>query len=80
MPIVTVHWFPERTHEMRQKVAEGIATVLSEATGAPKDIMRVLFVDVPTTHWSKGGKLVSDYDKPPAYLGKADPNQPETDK
>jgi 4-oxalocrotonate tautomerase family enzyme len=70
MPIVTVYWFPERTHEMRQKVAEGIASVISEATGAPKDIMRVLFIEVPTSHWSKGGKLVSDYQKPPGYLKK----------
>ena len=68
MPIVNVYWFPERSHEMRQKAADGIAQVLSDVTGAPKDIMRVLFVDVPTTHWSKGGKLVSDYDKPPAYM------------
>ena len=80
MPIVTIHWFPERTHEMRQEVAEGISEVLSKATGAPKDIMRVLFVDVPTTHWSKGGKLVSDYDKPPAYLDDTDKNKPEIDK
>lgn len=80
MPIVTVYWFPERTHEMRQKVADGIATVISEATGAPKDIMRVLFVDVPTTHWSKGGKLVSDYDKPPAYLNEPDTKQLKMDK
>jgi 4-oxalocrotonate tautomerase family enzyme len=68
MPIVTVYWFSERTHEMRQKVAEGITEVISKATNAPKDIVRVLFVDVPTTHWSKGGKLVSDYEKPPEYL------------
>ena len=70
MPIVTVYWFPERTHEMRQEVADGIADVISKATKAPKDIVRVVFVDVPTTHWSKGGKLVSDYDKPPEYLKK----------
>lgn len=68
MPIVTVYWFPERTHEMRAAVADGIAEVISKATRAPKDIVRVLFVDVPTTHWSKGGELVSDYEKPPAYL------------
>jgi len=68
MPIVTVYWFSERTHEMRQKVADGIAEVIANATQAPKDIVRVLFVDVPTTHWSKGGKLVSDYDVPPEYL------------
>ncbi len=72
MPIVTVNWFPERTHEMRQKAADGISQVLADVTGAPKDIMRVLFVDVPTTHWSKGGKMVSDYDKPPEYLEKDD--------
>ena len=70
MPIVTVHWFSERTHEMRQEVADGIAEVISRATQAPKDIVRVLFVDVPTTHWSKGGQLVSDYEKPPDYLKK----------
>jgi len=72
MPIVTVNWFPERSHEMRQKAADGIAQVLADVTGAPKDIMRVLFVDVPTTHWSKGGKLVSDYNKPPQYMTKDD--------
>ena len=70
MPIVTVHWFSERTHEMRKEVANGIAEVISKATQAPKDIVRVLFVDVPTTHWSKGGQLVSDYEKPPDYLKK----------
>jgi 4-oxalocrotonate tautomerase family enzyme len=68
MPIVTVYWFSERTHEMRQKVAEGITEVISNVTNAPKDIVRVLFVDVPTTHWSKGGTLVSDYKEPPKYL------------
>lgn len=70
MPIVTVYWFSERTHEMRKEVADGIADVISHATKAPKDIVRVLFVDVPGTHWSKGGKLVSDYEKPPEYMQK----------
>ena len=32
---------------MRQQVAEGIADVNSNDTKAPKDILRVLFVDVP---------------------------------
>ena len=68
MPIVTVYWFPERTHEMRQKVAEGITEVISNATKAPKDIIRVLFVDIPTSHWAKGGTMVSDYKEPPKYL------------
>jgi 4-oxalocrotonate tautomerase family enzyme len=70
VPIVTVHWFSERTHEMRAEVADGIADVISRATKAPKDIVRVLFIDVPTTHWSKGGELVSDYTQPPSYLKK----------
>lgn len=68
MPIVTVHWFSERTHEMRAEVANGIADVISKATNAPKDIVRVLFIDVPTSHWSKGGELVSDYKEKPKYL------------
>jgi phenylpyruvate tautomerase PptA (4-oxalocrotonate tautomerase family) len=55
---------------MRQEVAEGIAEVISKATQAPKESVRVLFVDVPTTHRSKGGKLVSDYENPPDYLKK----------
>ena len=56
------------TLSCKKQVAEGITEVISNATKVPKDIVRVLFVDVPTSHWAKGGTMVSDYKEPPKYL------------
>ena len=57
MPFVTVDWFPGRTREQKEKLAEAITRAMVEIGNAPADQTWIVFHEESKENWSMGGKL-----------------------
>lgn len=61
MPIIHVNMMEGRSKEKVAEVIENITKTVSETLDAPVESIRVLVTEIPTTHWGKAGKPVSDH-------------------
>ncbi len=60
MPYVYIHLIEGRTEEQKREMASKITDVISDVAKVKKELVHILFVDLPKTNISKGGILVSD--------------------
>jgi 4-oxalocrotonate tautomerase family enzyme len=66
MPIVNVQLFPGRTTVMKEFLSRAIVDAVSEIAGPARDLVYVLFHEVPTSEWAIGPSLVSSQPAGPA--------------
>ena len=60
MPYVNIYLLDGRTVEQKREMADKITNVISEVGNVPKELVHILFMDLPKTNISKGGVLQSD--------------------
>jgi len=60
MPYVNIYLLDGRTVEQKREMADKITNVISEVGKVPKELVHILFMDLPKTNISKGGILQSD--------------------
>lgn len=60
MPYVNIYLLDGRTVEQKREMADKITAVISEVGKVPKELVHILFMDLPKTNIAKGGVLQSD--------------------
>jgi 4-oxalocrotonate tautomerase len=60
MPYVNIYLIEGRTEEQKRDMASKITDFISEVGKVQKEMVHILFMDMPRTNISKGGILVSD--------------------
>ncbi|MDD3520963.1 MAG: tautomerase family protein [Actinomycetota bacterium] len=60
MPYVNIYLLDGRTEEQKREMSSRITDVISEVGKVQKEMVHILFIDMPKTNISKGGILVSD--------------------
>lgn len=63
MPIVRVSMFEGRSDEQKERLADAIATAMSEIAGSNRAGVNVLFDDVQAINWYQGGKRLGHKSK-----------------
>lgn len=60
MPYINIYLIEGRTVEQKREMADKITNVVSKVGKVPKELVHILFIDLPKTNISKGGTLQSD--------------------
>lgn len=60
MPYVNIYLFEGRSVEQKKEMADKITNVISEVGKIPKELVHILFIDLPKTNIAKGGIIQSD--------------------
>ena len=60
MPFAQIHMIQGRTEEQKRAVIEKVTQALHEAVGAPKETIRILISEIPSTNWGIGGTSAKD--------------------
>lgn len=60
MPFAQIYMIEGRTEDQRRAVIEKVSQALVEATGAPKEAVRVWIQEVPKTNWGIAGRTAKD--------------------
>jgi 4-oxalocrotonate tautomerase len=60
MPYVNIYLFEGRTVEQKKEMADKITNVISEVGKVPKEMVHILFIDLPKTNIAKGGIIQTD--------------------
>lgn len=55
MPLIQVTMIEGRSAEMEAALMRGLTEAAVEATGAPRESIRVILQEVPNAHWGVGG-------------------------
>jgi 4-oxalocrotonate tautomerase len=55
MPLIQVTMIEGRSVEMKTALMRGLTDAALEATGAPRESVRVILQEVPGLHWAVGG-------------------------
>jgi 4-oxalocrotonate tautomerase len=55
MPLIQVTMIEGRSAEMKAALMRGLTDAAIEATGAPRETIRVILQEVPNAHWGVGG-------------------------
>ncbi|MBZ0299758.1 MAG: 4-oxalocrotonate tautomerase family protein [Anaerolineae bacterium] len=59
MPTVILYWSPGRTDEQKKAVVEGMTDVLVEHGGARREDVLIIFQNIETGDFGRGGKVGS---------------------
>lgn len=65
MPLIQVTLIEGRSAESKTTLIRGLTAATVEATGAPRESIRVILQEVPSAHWGVGGVPKSILDKEP---------------
>jgi 4-oxalocrotonate tautomerase len=60
MPYISIRAAGKRTREQKQKIAQGVTDVISEATSKPKDSILLFLDEESRDNIAKGGVLLKD--------------------
>ncbi len=60
MPVVQVSLLAGRSKEQKSAMADEITDVVHRHSGAPKEVVIVIFNDIATDSWAAGGTLYAD--------------------
>lgn len=60
MPFAQIHMIEGRTEDQKRAVIEKVSAALVEATGAPKEAIRVWIHDMPKENWGIAGVSAKD--------------------
>lgn len=55
MPLIQVTLIEGRSHSMKAALISGLTDAAVQATGAPRESIRVILQEVPAAHWGVGG-------------------------
>jgi 4-oxalocrotonate tautomerase len=61
MPIVTVQMLEGKTHEQKVRLAKAITNSIAEICDVNKDVIQVIFADIPITEYVKGGSPATEW-------------------
>ena len=56
MPIAQVNIMAGRTDEQKAKMIAAVTEAIHDSLGAPRETIRVLVNEIPSTHWGIGGQ------------------------
>jgi 4-oxalocrotonate tautomerase len=62
MPLVEVTLTEGRTPEQLRALISRLTAAVVDAVGAPKENVRVVLREVPTTHWAAGDVTIAERD------------------
>ena len=57
MPVITIDILDGKTEKQKQQLVEKITDAVCEITQCPREVVTVIFHDIPRTNWGSGGKL-----------------------
>lgn len=57
MPLIRIEWFPGRTRDQKEKLAEVITKAMVEIGNAPAEQTWIVFHEESKENWAMGGKL-----------------------
>jgi 4-oxalocrotonate tautomerase len=60
MPFAQIYMIEGRTDDQKKAVIEKVTEALHEATGAPRENVRVWIHEVPKTQWGIAGKTAAE--------------------
>ncbi|CAM2844808.1 4-oxalocrotonate tautomerase [Paenibacillus sediminis] len=60
MPIINIQLLEGRPPEKIKALIASVTDAVASELDSPKEKIRVLVSEIPTTHWGIGGKSVSD--------------------
>lgn len=60
MPFAQVFMVEGRTEDQKRAVIQKVSAALVEATGAPREAIRVWIQEVPKTNWGIAGQTAKD--------------------
>ncbi len=60
MPFAQIYMIEGRTEDQKRAVIEKVSAALVDATGAPKEAIRVWIQEVPKTNWGIAGQTAKD--------------------
>lgn len=60
MPFAQIYLLAGRTEAQKRAVIQKVTQALQEATGEPKEKVRVWILDMPETNWGIAGETVRD--------------------
>ena len=60
MPVVQVSLLSGRSKESKSAMADEITETVHKHTGAPKNVITVIFQDIETDSWAADGTLYAD--------------------
>lgn len=60
MPLVEVTMVEGRTPEQLRALISALTTAVVETVDAPRDAVRVVVREVPTTHWAAGDVTIAE--------------------
>ncbi|MFP3358117.1 MULTISPECIES: 4-oxalocrotonate tautomerase [Planococcus] len=59
MPFVQITIAEGREPEKKEQLISEVTATVSDVLGAPKENIRILLTEVPTTHWGIAGQSIS---------------------
>lgn len=60
MPFAQIYMIEGRSEDQKRAVIQKVSQAIVEATGAPKDAVRVWIQEVPKTNWGIAGQTAKD--------------------
>ena len=60
MPLAEITMIEGRTEDQKRAVIQKVSAALVEATGAPREAIRVWIQEVPKTNWGIAGQTAKD--------------------
>lgn len=60
MPVVQVSLLEGRSKEQKSAMADEITETVHKHSGAPKEVITVIFSDIARDSWAAGGTLYAD--------------------
>ena len=63
MPLIQVTLVEGRTPEQLRSLISKLTAAVVDSIGAPKEAIRVVLNEVPSTHWAAGDVTIAERDK-----------------
>lgn len=60
MPFAQIYMIEGRSEDQKRAVIQKVSQAIVEATGAPRDAVRVWIQEVPKTNWGIAGQTAKD--------------------
>lgn len=60
MPLAQITLIKGTTEDQKRRLIAGITDAFVESLGTPRDLCRVIIVEVPDTNWGVGGRSFRD--------------------
>ncbi|MCD6183302.1 MAG: 2-hydroxymuconate tautomerase family protein [Thermovirga sp.] len=65
MPVVQIHFLEGRSYEQKRKLVSKVTETICESLDVQPQQVRIILDEIPKTHYSIGGFLISENDPRP---------------